>query len=156
MGRLLQTKVTTLVKPVRGIHHVEANINDRQTQEDCKCNRDKTRRAVTHTICPGDKVLIKQQKTGLKPPFNPKSYTVIEVKGTHVTAIRGSKRKVRNMAKCKLLHRQPKNLVKNITENPSSDELTDSDTLDLTLRQQPRNPHMADHDTLHKERFQKI
>ena len=81
---------------------------------------------------------------------------MIEVKGTHVTAIRGSKRKVRNMAKCKLLHRQPKNLVKNITENPSSDELTDSDTLDLTLRQQPRNPHMADHDTLHKEGFQKM
>ena len=97
--------------------------------------------------CPGDKVLITQQKTGLEPPFDPKSYTVIGVKGTQVTAIRGSKRRVRNMAKCKLLHRRPKHLAKDITENPSGDEFTDSDTIDLTLRQEPRNPHMVDHHT---------
>lgn len=40
------------------------------------------RRAFTRTTCPGDKVLIKQQKTGIKPPFDPKPYIVIQVNRT--------------------------------------------------------------------------
>lgn len=45
------------------------------------------RRAATHITCLGDKVLIMQQKTGIKPPFDNKPNTVIVVNGTQVNAI---------------------------------------------------------------------
>ena len=45
------------------------------------------------------------------------------------------------MSKCKLLNRRSKLLSKDITENASGDEFTDTNTLDLTLRQVPRNLH---------------
>ena len=47
------------------------------------------RRAATHIPCLGDKVLIKQQKMEIKPPFYAKPNTVIVVNDTQVNAIRG-------------------------------------------------------------------
>ena len=47
----------------------------------------------------GDEVIFKQTKTTIKPPYYPKPYNVIEVKGTKVTAERGGKKKTRNMVK---------------------------------------------------------
>ena len=37
----------------------------------------------------GDKVLIKQRKTTVKPPWNPESYTLPKVKGSQITASKG-------------------------------------------------------------------
>ena len=42
---------------------------------------------------PGDKVIIKQEKTMLKLPYDPKPYKVVGVKGTQITCQRGGKEK---------------------------------------------------------------
>ena len=70
------------------------------------------KRWVHRNIKIGNKVLIKQQKTTTKPAFDPKPSTVIKVKSTQVTAVRGTKRRVRNITKCKLLHIQPTYLIR--------------------------------------------
>ena len=49
----------------------------------------------------GDRVLIKQKKTSIKPPFDPKPYTITEVKGTQVTARREGQE--RNKVKMKVV-----------------------------------------------------
>ena len=46
------------------------------------------KRAKTKNIAVGDKVLIRQNKTTLKPPFDPSPYTVTEVNGNRVPAQR--------------------------------------------------------------------
>ena len=56
----------------------------------------------------GDKVLLKQDKSTTKPPWNPNPMEVKEVKGTKVTAQRGDFKRTRNIEKFKILkHRQP-------------------------------------------------
>ena len=50
----------------------------------------------------GDRVLIKQKKTSIKLPFDPKPYTITEVKGTQVTARRGEQERKRNKVKMKV------------------------------------------------------
>ena len=64
---------------------------------------DKKHRTQVQEIKPGDKVLVKQQKTTIKPPFDPKPYQVKEVRGTQITVVRGRQQKVRSKEKIKLL-----------------------------------------------------
>ena len=45
----------------------------------------------------GDKVLIKQRKTTVKPPWNPELYTLPKVKGSQITASKGKEKKVRDI-----------------------------------------------------------
>ena len=52
---------------------------------------------------------------------------VIQFKGTQVTACWGSEVRMRNMAKCKLLHDRPEHLV--FKGKTSSDENSDNETI---------------------------
>jgi len=86
IGCLLNTKVPFTIKPATGKIHREAKEQDRRTREDRKRQRNLKRRAKTTSFVAGDHILIKQQKTTIKPPFDPKPYTVAKVKGTQITA----------------------------------------------------------------------
>ena len=125
MGRLLKTKIAAPISPARGKIHEEAKLQDERTLAHRKQLRDQTKKAVTKAITPGDKVLIRQQKTTTKSPFDPKPYTVIKVNGTQITAARGTQTKVRNIAKYKLLTERPSHLEirrKEQTNHESSDD----------------------------------
>ena len=125
MGRPLKTKIAALVTPARGKVHEEAKLQDKATRTLRKQRYDKRKNATTTTITPGDKVLIKQQKSTIKPPFNPKPFTVVKVKGTQVTATRGTKIRTRNLSKVKPLRKQPPHLQatpKTKPDNSSSDD----------------------------------
>ena len=87
-------------------------LKDRESGEQRKQLRDKKKKSVHRNIKIGDEVLLKQQKTTTKPHFDPKPYVVIKVKGTQVTAVRRTKTRVRNIAKCKLLHIRPTHLIR--------------------------------------------
>lgn len=50
--------------------------------------KDRKKKEVHGNFKIGDKVLSKKQKTATKPPFDPKSYTNIKIKGTQVIAVR--------------------------------------------------------------------
>ena len=90
--------------------HTEAREKDAKTREERKNKLDKRRRARDIEYKKGDKVLIKQNKTTIKPPFDPKPYTITKVEGMQVTAKRGDTVRVRNKARQKLVKERPSRL----------------------------------------------
>jgi hypothetical protein len=110
MNRRLKTKVPARLATSDTRMHQEAKVKDKAMRLDRKEVYDKKHRVKEQTIKMGDKVLIKQQKTTVKPPFDPKPYSVTEVKGTQVTAVRGNQKKVRSKEKVKLLQDRPRHL----------------------------------------------
>jgi hypothetical protein len=131
-GRRLKTKVPSLRKLAHGQVHEEAKTKDMETRQKRKETFDKSKRAVMKEITAGDKVLIKQQKTTLKPPYDPKPYTVTKVKAAQITAERGSKLRVRDMSRVKLLKKRPMHLRRNLEKERFSDSDSDDDYLDLS------------------------
>ena len=63
---------------------------------------DKRNKVQEHQVEKGDRVLMKQ-KTMVKPPYDPKPYTVVDVKGAQVTFSRGGKEKKRTKEKIKVV-----------------------------------------------------
>ena len=112
---------------------------DREERLKRKKTFDKKHRAKEQEIKEGDSVMIKQQKTTVKPPFDPKPFTVTKVKGSQVTAERGSKVRVRNKAKVKLIKNRPEHLKEAskmmIKEDSSNDD--DDDYINLRAVQEP-------------------
>ena len=62
-------------------------------------------KACPKTINPDDRVLLKQKKSTVDPPYNPHPFTVTAVKGNQVTMTNGKRRRVRD-----------KNYVKRVRE----------------------------------------
>ena len=136
MNRRPRTKIPSLRRMAEGEVHQRAQAKDKETRAARKEMVDKKKRAVLKKICPGDRVLIKQQKSTTKPPYDPEAYTVTGVKAAQVTAERGSKRRVRDMSRVKLLKLRPAHLRKAGVstesvdpDDPDSD--SDDDFLDL-------------------------
>ena len=75
----------------------------------------------------GERVLIKQEKTKTKPPWNPDPYTIVKVKGSQITATRGKEKKVRNLKKFKLLKERPAELRTKGAEKEVREEDSDWD-----------------------------
>ena len=98
MGRLIRTKIVTPIKPAKGKSQQEAMLQDKKSRKQTLQLKDRKKKAVHRNF------KIKRQKTATKPPFDPKSYTNIKIKGTQVIAVRETQTRVRNIARCKLLH----------------------------------------------------
>ena len=87
-------------------------------------------------------MLVKQQKTTTKPPFDPKPYQVKEVRGTQITVVRGKQQKVRSKEKVKLLRDRFKHLQGGSTEvhnqEKRREELNEEDDWDINLQDKPQ------------------
>ena len=147
MNRKLKTKIPARLALSDSQVHQEAKLKDKSTRLDRKAGYDKKHRVKEQQIQPGDKVLIKQQKTTVKPPFDPKPYCVTEVKGTQVTAVRGRQKKVRNKEKVKVLKDRPKYLQGEVvglgTDNMEEEEDDEDMYINLNSRQ-PSDPAEED------------
>ena len=88
MGRLIRTKIVTPIKPAKGKLQQEAMLQDKKSRKQTLQLKDRKKKAVHRNFKIEEKVLIKRQKTATKPPFDPKSYTNIKIKGTQVIAVR--------------------------------------------------------------------
>ena len=89
---------------------------------------DKRYCAKRKDLSPGDKVLLKQKKTTVKPPFNPNPHTVVAVEGNRVTIHDGEKNKVRDKNKLKYVPSRPRYLEHNQSKSihrPSAREEAD-------------------------------
>ena len=142
MGRLLKTKIPATTKPATGKMHKEAKAKDRETRQKRKHQRDHKRKATSKPFAVGDCILLKQQKTTIKPPFDPKPYIITKIKGTQITASRGNQVKLRNMAHCKLLKKRPAYLQPRMTtgikrEYDSSEDEDDFINIQNTIRPPP-------------------
>ena len=86
--RQIRTRLPIMMKPTTEEIDKEAKMRDIETREKRKTRFDKTKHAKEEKIAKGDKVLVKQQKTSIKPPYDPKPYVVTGVVGTQITATR--------------------------------------------------------------------
>ena len=73
----------------------EAKVQDGRTRKERKERYDRRNKVQERQVEKGDRVLIKQEKSMVKPPYDPKPYTVVDVKGAQVTCSRGGKEKKR-------------------------------------------------------------
>ena len=141
MGRIIRTRVPRLIKtsPTKTLQ--EARIKDKETRLARKEKHDKRKTAKEKKIEKGDRVLISQRKTTVKPPYDPKPYTVQEVKGTQVVVQRGEKTRVRNLGKVKILKQRPDHLKLKTHQPTNSTDTCDSDEEDwFDLPSLPSSP----------------
>ena len=68
---------------------------------------DKSRKAAPKPIKVGDQILVKQDKSIKKPPFNPDPFKVTSVECNRVTAVNGRKKVTRDKNQLKVLHPRP-------------------------------------------------
>ena len=105
--RKLRTKLPYWHDQEENKSHREARQRHDKKKMEQKRNFDRRRRAKQKDIKVGDEILIKQQKSTTKPPFDPVPYTVDHVKGNRVTASRNGKVRVRD-----------KNYIKKVKSRP--------------------------------------
>ena len=72
---------------------------------------DKRRKSAIKTIEVGDQVLVKQEKSTTKPPFNPLPLKVISVQGNRVSLTDGDKVITRDKNYLKKVHSRPNSLI---------------------------------------------
>ena len=134
--RQIKTRVPGLMKSTMDKVDIEAKTMDKVAREKRKSRFDSSKHAKTKEVMKGDKVLVKQKKSSINPPFDPRPYTVTEVKGTQVTATRGGKERKRNQAKMKVVkvrpaHLQPQSGRREQVEDSDSDVDIQLDSVDF-------------------------
>ena len=107
-------------KMVTKLPQVKVKINEEldkvvRSKHDAEKERQKTytdnkRRAKEKKIAPGDKILIQQKKTTIKPPWDPTPFTVVDVQGSKVKGQRGEEVKFRAKNRVKVLKERPERL----------------------------------------------
>ena len=97
---------------------------------------DKRKKAAPKPIKVGDQILVKQDKTTTKPPFNPDPFKVTSVEGNRVTAVNGNKKVTRDKNQLKVLHPRPNAPVfelPELSEDDSSDEAESGSNIGFLL-----------------------
>ena len=134
--RQIRTRVPMLMKSTTEKVDVEAKAMDRVAREKRKDMFDNRKHAKTKEVIMGDKVLVKQAKPSVKPPFDPKPYVVTEVKGTQVTARRGTKERKRNQVKMKVVKERPEHLQPRRSSREQAED-SESDESDVDIQLNP-------------------
>ena len=80
---------------------IDARAKDKASKERMKEYKDKPANVRTHNIFIGDKVLLRQKSTKSNPPHDPDPYTVTDVQGTQITAVRHGRYKTRDSQRFK-------------------------------------------------------
>ena len=132
-GREIATKLPEPVE-VESSFTSEVQIKDAEAKRKMKEHADKVKRAQRSTIEIGDKVLVHQRKHNkFSTRFNPSPYTVIDIKGTMVTAARNEKYVTRNIS-----------LFKRVDSSMKAPEADDSDESNLDEEETTLEEHDPD------------
>ena len=99
MERKIRTKLPTIISPPTSARHQSAQQKDKESKAKHKAYAYKHRRAWEKQFNVGDKILLKQKKTTVKPPFDPDYYIVKEIRSTKIIWERRGKIKIRNAYK---------------------------------------------------------
>ena len=89
MKRYLRTRIPSIKKDVLDTVVEEAIKTDKAVRNIRKEKFDAKKKTTDKIVIKGDRALIKQKKTSVKPPFDPRPYIVQEIKGTQATLKRG-------------------------------------------------------------------
>ena len=122
MNRRIRTKLPQVPNYKETAENSKAR--DRHDKERMKQKQrfDKRRRAKPKIIEIGDKVLVKQEKSTTKPPYNPEPLTVTMVKGNRVTATNGVITRVRDKNQLKRLPERPAHLLPPLADSKHNEE----------------------------------
>ena len=138
-NRKMRLKLPSLIKNPESKMQTEARAKHDTERQKQKDYADRHRRAKNKPVLVGDKVLVKQEKTTVKPPWDPNPYKVTQVKGTKITAARGQRERTRNVDKVKVLTKRPKYLETTTKTTVLTQEDTDEeDWLEDNNWEQPR------------------
>ena len=113
MNRSVRTLLPGLPQPLDEDRDRQVRETDRTKKEYNKEYKDRRTRAKEKKVRIGDEALIKQKKTSIKPPFDPKPFQVKSVSKSRVNLERddGKKRK-RHLSDIKILKKRPAHLQK--------------------------------------------
>ena len=98
-GRKIHTKVPILHSTRQSKLHRMLRKLDKESKEKAQTLFNRRKQAQPTSIQIGDLVLLRQKKTSTKPSFDPKPFTVIEKKGSMITARRGTLIRTRDASK---------------------------------------------------------
>jgi len=91
MNRTVRIKLPTIVKTTPD---TDAKQKDKDSKEEMKAYADQKRQAKLHNLKAGDITLVKQRKLNkASPDFEPVPYTILDVKGSMITARRSTDQK---------------------------------------------------------------
>ena len=115
--RLPEKKQTPPSKVVK-----EAQEADRQNKAKQKKYKDNKQNVKTHCLKPGDTALLKQKQTKNNPPYDPRPFTITNVRGHQITGKRNSKLVTRDAQKWKKLRTKKEKHEATAGSDESSDE----------------------------------
>ena len=133
MRRQIKTRLPIMMKATTDKVDKEAKVVDREAREKRKTRFDKAKHVREQEVVVGNKVLLKQQKSSIKPPFDPEPYTVTEVKGTQVTGRGGGKERKWNKVKMKVGKGRPVHLQLRASMGMEDEEEDTDSELDIQL-----------------------
>ncbi|PFX25910.1 Uncharacterized protein K02A2.6 [Stylophora pistillata] len=103
-GREIRRKLPERVVPQEEQRHELIRERDQRKKKQMKAYADERRRISQSSIKIGDCVLLKQNRGNtLTPPYDPRPYAVVGIKGSMITVKRGKEVKSRNSSHCKVL-----------------------------------------------------
>lgn len=129
-GRKIKTKLPQVFSSAESQEKqkIRQYHNEKKLQQ--KTYFDRRRNAKNTPVNHGDKVLIRQKKTTINSPFDPKPYKVIKVVGNRVTAERGESKRTRDKNYIKVLKPRPVELIPS-WENGNNAQRTNYNDLDI-------------------------
>jgi len=92
---------------------------------------DDRRRLKIKEVQPGDQILIKQTKSTIKPPYDPKPYTVVKVDGNRIDAKRNETTRQRDKNSVKVVKKRPTYLIPTWERGQFKPDVTDYTDLDI-------------------------
>ena len=106
-NRKIRTKLPSfdISKETKDRSRIRQQHNDKKMRQ--KRYFDKRRKATDKPVKVGDQIMIKQEKSTTKPPFNPDPFKVTSVVGNRITAANRDKRVVRDKNQVKVVHQRP-------------------------------------------------
>merc|ERR1719319_1542724 len=89
---------------------LQEEVKDKFLKEKQKKYSDEKNKAKEKVVKPGDKILVKREKTTTKSPWDPSPYSVVKVQGSKVTATRGEQTRARAKNHIKVVKERPEHL----------------------------------------------
>ena len=133
---LFNRKLKTRLPQLRCHKDTAAQKRMRERHDEIKDKQkkyfDKGRRATPKLVKPGDKILVRQKKSTTSTPFDPKPYTVTEVKGNRVTSQRRDRTRVRSKNHIKVVPERPKHLIPKLKKTYQQ-QITDEYDFDIDI-----------------------
>ena len=99
----VRTRVPSMLKDAPNKVTQEAREMDADTRKKRKVVWDAKKRSKEPTVEKGDRVLLTQQQSSIKPPFDPSPYTVLKTNNNQVTVKRDGRLLKRDISKLKPL-----------------------------------------------------